>query len=257
MRQQSKVQVTVRNTVIGGPRPLVCLPLVAQDLEALLGQAKELVNLEPDLLEWRIDAFDKVTVVEECREALRRLRLVIGDIPLIFTCRIDREGGFKTIPEEKRLELITGLMATGELDLVDVELCNGAEFLAAVRKAATAHGSKLIFSHHNFQETPDEAFIMDKLLEGQNAGADITKLAVMPKSYADVLTLLSATNKARNGAVTIPIVTMAMGAEGVVTRLAGGLFGSDITFAIGSKASAPGQVPIGELRTGMILLYGA
>ena len=257
MRQQSKVPVTVRNTVIGGARPLVCLPLVAQDIDALLGQAKELVKLQPDLLEWRVDAFDKVTEVGECREALRRLRQVIGDIPLIFTCRIDREGGFKAIPEEKRLELITSLMATGLLDLVDVELCSGTEFLAAVRQAATAHGSKLIFSHHNFQETPDEAFIIGKLLEGQNAGADITKLAVMPKSYADVLTLLTATNKARNGAVTIPIVTMAMGAEGVVTRLAGGLFGSDITFAIGSKASAPGQVPIGELRTGMILLYGA
>lgn len=257
MRQQSKVQVTVRNTVIGGEKPLVCLPLVAKDLDALLGQTQELVTLQPDLLEWRIDAFDKVTEVEACSEALQRLRRVIGDMPLIFTCRIDREGGFKAITEEKRLELITTLMATGELDLVDVELCSGPEFLAAVRHAAAAHGSKLIFSYHNFQETPDEAFIMAKLLEGQSAGADITKLAVMPKSFADVLTLLTATNNSRNGAVTIPIVTMAMGAEGVITRLAGGLFGSDITFAIGNKTSAPGQVPIGELRPGMILLYGA
>jgi 3-dehydroquinate dehydratase I len=257
MRQQSKVQVTVRNTVIGGAQPLVCLPLVAKDRKALLGQAKELVVLRPDLLEWRIDAFDQVTEVTECLEALRELRREIGDIPLIFTCRIDREGGFKAIPEEKRLELITRLMATGQLDLVDVELCSGADFLAAVRVAAKTSGCKLIFSHHNFQATPDEAFIIAKLLEGQTAGADITKLAVMPKSYADVLTLLSATNKARNGAVTIPIVSMAMGAEGLITRLAGGLFGSDITFAIGSKASAPGQIPIGQLRTGMELLYGA
>jgi 3-dehydroquinate dehydratase I len=257
MRQQSKVQVTVRNTVIGGAQPLVCLPLVAKDRKALLGQAKELVALRPDLLEWRIDAFDQVTEVDECFTALRELRQEISDIPLIFTCRIDREGGFKAIPEEKRLELITSLMQAGELDLVDVELCSGAEFLAAVRAAAKTSGSKLIFSHHNFQETPDEAFIMAKLLEGQTAGADITKLAVMPKSYADVLILLSATNKSRNGAVTIPIVTMAMGSEGLITRLAGGLFGSDITFAIGSKASAPGQIPISQLRTGMELLYGA
>jgi 3-dehydroquinate dehydratase-1 len=256
MRQQSKVQVTVRNTVIGGPRPLVCLPLVAPDRAALLGQARELVPLQPDLLEWRIDAFARVTEMKACREALGDLRRVIGDIPLILTCRIDREGGFSAIPDEKRLELITGLIASGEVDLVDVELCNGPEFLAAVRAAATAGGCRLILSHHNFQETPDEAFIIAKLLEGQTAGADITKLAVMPNNYGDVLTLLSATNKARNGAVTIPIVTMAMGAAGVISRLVGGLFGSDITFAIGSKASAPGQVPIGELRAGMALLYG-
>jgi 3-dehydroquinate dehydratase-1 len=257
MRQQSKIQVTVRNTVIGGPRLLVCLPLVAPDLDSLLGQARELVPLQPDLVEWRIDAFAKVAEIKECQEALHHLRQVIGEIPLILTCRIDREGGFKAIPEEKRLELITRLMASGDVDLVDVELCNGSEFLAAVRTAAVAGGCRLILSHHNFQETPDEAFLMTKLLEGQTAGADIVKLAVMPKNYGDVLTLLSATNKARNGAVTIPIVTVAMGVEGVITRLAGGLFGSDITFAIGSKASAPGQVPIGDLRAGMALLYGA
>ncbi len=257
MRQQSKIQVTVRNTVIGGPRPLVCLPLVAPDLFALLGQARELVPLQPDLLEWRIDAFAKVTEIKACQDALQDLRRVIGEMVLILTCRIDREGGFQAIPEEKRLALITRLMASGELDLVDVELCNGPEFLADVRAAAAASGCRLILSYHNFQETPDEAFIIAKLLEGQTAGADIAKLAVMPKNYGDVLTLLSATNKARNGAVTIPIVTMAMGTEGVITRLAGGLFGSDITFAIGSEASAPGQVPIGDLRAGMALLYGA
>ena len=67
--------------------------------------------------------------------------------------------------------------------------------------------------------------------------------------------LLSATLKARTEALEIPIVTMSMGAEGVVTRLAGGLFGNDITFAIGKNASAPGQIPIGELRRAMAVLY--
>ena len=77
----------------------------------------------------------------------------------------------------------------------------------------------------------------------------------MPKHYGDVLTLLSATNRARNETVRGPIVTMSMGPEGAVSRLAGGLFGSDITFAIGMQASAPGQIPIEELRKGMDLLY--
>jgi 3-dehydroquinate dehydratase-1 len=37
--------------------------------------------------------------------------------------------------------------------------------------------------------------------------------------------------------------------------LAGGLFGSDITFAIGKAASAPGQIPIKDMKLGMNLLY--
>jgi 3-dehydroquinate dehydratase-1 len=93
-------------------------------------------------------------------------------------------------------------------------------------------------------------------LQAQDMGADIAKLAVMPKNYTDVLTLLGATLRARTGAVKVPIVTMSMGPEGGVTRLAGGLFGSDITFAIGKEASAPGQIPIGALRQAMAVLYG-
>ena len=86
-------------------------------------------------------------------------------------------------------------------------------------------------------------------------GADIAKVAVMPKNYKDVLILLNATLKARTEHLEIPIITMSMGPEGGVTRLAGGLFGSDLTFAIGKEASAPGQIPIGDLRQAMSVLY--
>jgi 3-dehydroquinate dehydratase-1 len=70
-----------------------------------------------------------------------------------------------------------------------------------------------------------------------------------------VLTLLGATLKARTGAVNVPIITMSMGAEGEITRVAGGLFGSDLTFAVGKEASAPGQIPIKDLRQAMSVLY--
>ena len=57
------------------------------------------------------------------------------------------------------------------------------------------------------------------------------------------------------GTLTVLLEPVAMGAEGGVTRLAGGLFGTDITFAIGKTASAPGQIPIGPLRQAMAVLY--
>ena len=134
MRQQSKLQVTVKNAVIGGPRPLVCLPLVGEKKAAFLEEAKELVALEPDLLEWRIDAYEKVEDVEECLSALKDLRAIIGDIPLIFTCRIDLEGGFKKIAQEKRLELFTAAIASGNVDIVDIELCNDKGICASHKR---------------------------------------------------------------------------------------------------------------------------
>jgi 3-dehydroquinate dehydratase-1 len=255
MRQQSKLQVTVRGAVIGGPKPLICLPLVGDTRAKIIGEAEELATLKPDLLEWRIDAYDEVENTEDCLSVLKRLREIIGDIPLIFTCRIDLEGGFKKISRKNRLELINAVMESGGVDIVDVELCNDKEFVEIIRERAKLSGVKVILSYHNFTETPSESFIYSKLTEAQTAGADISKVAVMPKDYGDVLTLLNATNKARNKTVQGPMVTMSMGPEGAVSRLAGGLFGSDITFAIGKQASAPGQIPIEELKRGMALFY--
>lgn len=255
MRQQSKVQITVRGKVIGGEKPLICLPLVGDTRDGILKEAEELVTLKPDLLEWRIDAYDNVENIEDCLSTLEELRNAIGETALIFTCRIDQEGGMKEISRNSRLSLCTAVMKTGEVDIIDIELCNDNEFIQIIRGQAKAEDVKLILSYHNFKETPSETFICAKLEEAQTAGADISKLAVMPKDYGDVLTLLSATNKARTETVQGPIVTMSMGKEGVISRLAGGLFGSDITFAIGIETSAPGQVPIAELKTGMALLY--
>ena len=245
----------VRGVAIGGPKPLICLPLMAESREDLHRQAEELMALGPDLLEWRADAYSNVTAVEDVLAVLGELRQAIGHTPLIFTCRIDREGGARQIPQELRRTLITAAIASGEIDLVDIELCNEEAFITVVRKSCRSHNCKLILSHHNFQETPEEAFIVGKLLEAQAAGADIAKLAVMPKNYADVLILLAATNRARSGVVTVPLVTMSMGLEGRISRMAGSLFGSDITFASGGRASAPGQMQIDDLRTGMALLF--
>jgi 3-dehydroquinate dehydratase-1 len=256
MRLTCKHPVQVKGCTIGGDAPLVCLPLVATDKSALLEQAEELLALAPDLLEWRIDGFDAVTDMEASLDALRALAAAIDPLPMIYTCRIDTEGGMCSIAPERRLELITAAMETGLPDIVDIELCNDAAFVETVMKAAEAKGIKVIVSSHYFEETPAEATILGRLTGAQAAGAHIAKVAVMPRNFQDVLVLLSATLKARSELLDIPIVAISMGAKGGVTRLAGGLFGADITFAIGKKASAPGQIPIGELRQAMALLYG-
>ena len=255
MRQQSEVQVIVRGSVIGGPQPLICLPLVGDTRAKVLQEAEALAKLQPDLLEWRIDGYNDVDNIAESLSLLNEMRAIIGDTPLIFTCRIDLEGGMKKLSRQVRLDLNSAVMETGDIDLIDIELCNDREFIDITKDKAQENGVKLILSYHNFAETPSEHFIYSKLVEAQTAGGDISKFAAMPKNYGDVLTLLNATQRARNEAVQVPIVAMSMGPEGAVSRLAGGLFGSDITFAIGMQASAPGQIPIKELRNGMALLY--
>ena len=257
MRLQCRRPVTVGKKLIGGPRPLICLPLVAKKREDLLLQARQLISLGPDLFEWRIDGFEAVESLESSLQALSGLREILGATPLIFTCRIDREGGLQPVSETTRLALITEAIGTGLADLVDTELCNESAFIEKVLAAATENEVKVILSFHDFDATPTEDALLRRLMEAQRRGAHIAKAAVTPNTHADLLTLLGATLKARRDALEIPLVTMAMGAQGRVTRIAGGLFGSDITFAAGRRSSAPGQIPIGELRQAMALLYDA
>lgn len=255
MRLKSKRQIKVKGQIIGGEQPLVCLPIVAGKREDLLSQARELILLKPDLIEWRVDGYEQVLDIQDCIGALKALQQVINPVPLIFTCRIEAEGGLGKITDQARHDLILEAMKTGCVDIVDTELCNSVDFIDSVIKAGKEFDTKVILSYHDFIQTPSREFIIGKLTAAQDHGADIAKLAAMPKGYEDVLSLMEATMTARNGEVGIPIVTMSMGELGAVSRISGGVFGSDITFAIGKKASAPGQIPIKELKQAMSVLY--
>ncbi len=248
MRPTSRKTVRVRSKEIGGRYPLVCLPLVAEDEASLILQAREIILQRPDIIEWRADCFSAAPSCRAVAGTLTELRQVIGGIPLIFTCRSVEEGGFREISLADREAMILAVLDTGEADLIDFEISNGRAAVEKVREMVKQRHSRLILSYHNFQATPDQPFMVKKLAEACELGADIAKLAVMPQNYQDVLNLLSATLEARNGPVDIPQITMAMAETGEISRIAGVLFGSDITFAIGCKSSAPGQIPVDDLK---------
>ena len=150
MRLQSETKVTVRNKVIGGPDPVICLPLVAKDKSEVLRQAEELIQFDPDLVEWRIDGYENVEDVDDSLGVLKALREKIGNIPLIFTCRIDAEGGFKQISADIRLKLMQAAIGSGLLDLADVEMCNETAFIEAIKETAGRYGTRLILSYYAY-----------------------------------------------------------------------------------------------------------
>ena len=66
--------------------------------------------------------------------------------------------------------------------------------------------------------------------------------------FEDVATIMETTN-IMSKKCEKPLVSMAMGSIGSITRISGENFGSGITFGTVGAASAPGQFPIGELRS--------
>ena len=81
----------------------------------------------------------------------------------------------------------------------------------------------------------------------QDEGCDIAKIAVMPNSRQDVLTLMEASVEMLEHTARCPFVTMSMGTIGKVTRVAGAFTGSCMTFGTAGAMSAPGQVPSDSL----------
>jgi 3-dehydroquinate dehydratase I len=250
MRPCAVPSLTVRGVEFGGSRPLLCVPLVAQDTASLVEQAGIACALLPDVIEWRADAFDDLSAEALC-DAGEVLRNVLDMTPIIFTLRAKEEGGARPMAPEHRGALIRDLVGTGLFDLVDTELFNGPAFIAPVADAARRLGVRLILSFHDFAATPSIEVLAEKVAGMVEQGADIAKFACMPQEPGDVLRLLQATLAARQAYPSLPLITMSMGQLGVPTRVAGFLYGSDMTFAVGQKASAPGQIPIAELK-GMI-----
>jgi len=132
-------------------------------------------------------------------------------------------------------------------------MANDATNIARVRTVSKANNIKLVLSFHNFSYTPGLETLASKFLTADQLGADVAKVAVMPRDLDDVLTLLTATREGSKK-LRIPLISMSMGPYGAMTRLFGWTFGSALTFAVGASSSAPGQVPIEDLNTALAIL---
>lgn len=249
--------VKVRNIVIGEGMPKICVPIVGITKEAILNEAKAITKLPADVVEWRIDWFENVFDFAALEDVLKDLRAVLGDMPILMTFRTSKEGGEKAIEDEVYADINIRAAQTGYVDLVDVEVFTGDEIVKKIIDGAHAAGVKVVASNHDFFKTPDKDDIVGRLRKMQDLGADIPKIAVMPQNKKDVLTLLAATEEMANVYADRPIITMSMAGTGVISRLAGEVFGSALTFGAAAKASAPGQMGVTDLKQILTLLHGA
>ncbi|MBR2539506.1 MAG: type I 3-dehydroquinate dehydratase [Mogibacterium sp.] len=249
--------VKVRNTVIGEGMPKICVPIVGVTKDAILEEAKAITKLPADVVEWRIDWFEDVFDFDKLEDVLKALREVLGDMPILMTFRTSKEGGEKAIEDDVYADINIRAAQTGLVDMVDVEVFTGDEIVKKIIDGAHAAGVKVVASNHDFGKTPDKDDIVGRLRKMQDLGADIPKIAVMPNSKRDVLTLLAATEEMATEYADRPIITMSMAGTGVISRLAGEVFGSALTFGAAAKASAPGQMGVEDLKTVLTKLHNA
>ena len=247
--------VRVKQIEIGSGMPKVCVPIVGRTEEEILAFAKEVEKSDADIVEWRADWYEEVLCQNKVIKAAEKVRQILRDKPLLFTFRTKKEGGERDITKEAYAALNEQIIKNGYADLVDVEFFLGEETVGSVSSLAREYQVKTVFSNHDFEKTPPQEETLRRLKNMERAGADIAKIAVMPKKAEDVLELLSATLKAVQS-MSCPVITISMGKSGMISRVCGEIFGSSVTFGSMQTSSAPGQIDIEALRQMLAVLHG-
>jgi len=239
----------------GAPRTIV--PITGATAEQALQQAAAIAaSPATDLAEWRIDYLDIATDGKALVTLGKRIARTLDGKPMILTFRTQAEGGSKPTSDADYAALYATLLRGGFTQLIDVEMFRDPERVAALVAQAHTAGVKVVMSSHDFLATPAREEIVARLLRQEAMGADVLKIAVMPRDAGDVLALLDATWQVRQRS-SKPLLTMSMGGTGVVSRLAGETFGQALTFGMIGTPSAPGQVEVEQLQQVLQVIHAS
>ena len=271
-----------------GGLPAVAVSLTGPSLAQARTQARSAIDAGADVLELRVDLLeeagalaapaplDAATAAAQVLECLRGLREAIDTTdgadagsPVLLTCRTTAEGGRAQLDDTAYGSLLRSVL-DGLTDwaperrpaAIDVEVQRGC--LPQVCAQAHALSIDVVASFHDFEATPADEALEEVLARMAREGADLAKIAVWPTSADDVARLLGVCARATAGAgersgLGVPVAAMSMGALGAVSRVAPA-FGSALTFAVvpdeqgQARASAPGQMPIQDVRRCLELL---
>ncbi|AVK61444.1 type I 3-dehydroquinate dehydratase [Lactobacillus sp. CBA3605] len=239
--------VKLRHLTLGAGRPKIAVPITGKTTAEILAAVPAIKAAQPDLVEWRIDFYEGVTQPDQLTQMGQQLRQALGDLALLTTFRTQGEGGELALSDVAYFKVNATVLAGHFTDALDIERYHDEADVKQLVDQAHAQKVVVIMSNHDFDKTPAQADIVERLTSMVAFGADIAKMAVMPQTSNDVLTLLAATNEAHQS-LTQPVITMSMGDLGKVSRLAGEVFGSCLSFATVGAASAPGQIALDRLR---------
>lgn len=160
------------------------------------------------------------------------------DLPVIFTVRLHRDGGYFSGKEKDRRKLLSEAAGSGysyidiEEDLVDRELEHH------IRK----NGARIIRSIHDFSGVPGN--LAGRIRNLSHNPTDIPKAAVMPQNTLELLRLIEIFQDLE----TSQKILIGMGELGLLTRVLAPKLGSWLSYCSSpEKEAAPGHLDPDQL----------
>jgi 3-dehydroquinate dehydratase-1/3-dehydroquinate dehydratase/shikimate dehydrogenase len=221
----------------------ICLAVAADNAQEA-ARVVEAASSMPDVVEVRLDAMSTPDVAGCCR---------LIDLPLLFTCRPDWEGGASSLSDAKRARLLEEAVTLGAT-YIDWELQADSGIRQDLLKHAEKNGARMICSNHHFQQTPKKEELEDILQQVMDSGAHIGKIVTMASTISDVLRVLALQEKVLERG--FPLCAFCMGKPGAISRLATLFLGGYMSYAAPDSGSvtAPGQLSFSRLTQASQLL---
>ncbi|MFX5976142.1 type I 3-dehydroquinate dehydratase [Acinetobacter baumannii] len=224
------------------------VPITAKNKEQALAQAQVIANTaDADLAEFRIDLLSFASDTKQVIALGHELKKILGNKPMIATIRTKNEGGQLEVSDADYGKNYQAYLKNPFMDWLDVEMFRDQKVVSEIVQKAHQKKVLVVMSNHDFQKTPSQDEIEKRLLKQDQMGADVLKIAVMPKSKQDVFTLMNATLKVSQQ-TTKPLLTMSMGQLGTISRVATANMGGSYSFGMIGQASAPGQIDVTKLK---------
>lgn len=241
----------------------VAVPIQSSDFKQIETIIKSILKENPDFIEFRFDYIENTqTITKEFGKKL--LRLVQPNIPAIFTFRDYSEGGQIKINDENRLEILKTLIEA-QPEYLDIEMNSAKFILEEIIFLAIQNNINLIFSYHDFEETPtyEEGFaiidsFMNKLtskliVDSKIIRQSIYKAIFTAKNFEDNLISLDICKSfSKEGH---KIISFCMGDPGILSRLMCVKVGSFLTYGSFEDKTAPGQINIRKMRKFYEILF--
>lgn len=224
------------------------VPITAKTKEQALAQAQVIANTaDADLAEFRIDLLSFASDTKQVIALGHELKKILGNKSMIATIRTKNEGGQLEISDADYGKTYQAYLKNPFMDWLDVEMFRDQKVVSEIVQKAHQKKVLVVMSNHDFQKTPSQDEIEKRLLKQDQMGADVLKIAVIPKSKQDVFTLMNATLKVSQQTPK-PLLTMSMGQLGTISRVATANMGGSYSFGMIGQASAPGQIDVTKLK---------
>lgn len=209
----------------------ICVSICAETAEEALRQIRRAEQVA-DVIEFRADCLRALDAVRLAAEADSKQ-------PLLITYRPVSQGGHGTSEVSDRVEFWSSLGSSRQ-DVTDTLF----DFEIDLPFIEPPPNVRTIRSFHDFGGVPEN---LNEIFDRLARTGDIAKIAVSAADITDTIPIWKLIEKAR--AEKKPLIAIAMGQAGKITRILGPAFGTYMTIAAldARSETAPGQITASDL----------